>query len=126
MHIRVGVPYINNICLHLNNYTIYHLSFILKCDFKKSCHVFHRVSSHHKNPEILHVTRVLLPNMPLILMCGFPSSGKTKRSLELKEYFENEKDKAVTIVSENDFLNKVSSNDVFECYNFGHMLFDPC
>ncbi|XP_042877460.1 protein KTI12 homolog isoform X2 [Penaeus japonicus] len=50
--------------------------------------------------------------MPLILMCGFPSSGKTKRSLELKEYFENEKDKAVTIVSENDFLNK-EKNAIF-------------
>lgn len=67
------------------------------------------------NPELILVIRVLSINMPLIMLCGFPSSGKSKRSLELKEYLENEKNKTVTIVSENDFLNKVSNNNDFEC-----------
>lgn len=38
--------------------------------------------------------------MPLIIMTGFPSSGKTRRSKELAEFF-RERGKTVHIVSEN-------------------------
>lgn len=38
--------------------------------------------------------------MPLIVMCGFPCSGKTQRSWELKEYFENNTERKVHIVGD--------------------------
>ncbi|XP_017785166.1 PREDICTED: protein KTI12 homolog [Nicrophorus vespilloides] len=37
--------------------------------------------------------------MPLIVLCGFPSSGKSKRAQELKDYFEQQ-GKEVSIISE--------------------------
>lgn len=37
--------------------------------------------------------------MPLVVMCGFPSSGKTKRSIELKTYLEVEKKARVTVIT---------------------------
>lgn len=46
-------------------------------------------------------------NMPLLLLSGFPSSGKTKRATEIKEYLEIGKGKKVSIVSENDALGEV-------------------
>lgn len=44
--------------------------------------------------------------MPLVIVTGFPSSGKSRRARELKEYLEREKEKAVLIVSENDVVGK--------------------
>ncbi|ESP00407.1 hypothetical protein LOTGIDRAFT_200870 [Lottia gigantea] len=45
--------------------------------------------------------------MPLILMCGFPSSGKTKRTQELKQYLsENEPNRVVHLVTEDVDLSK--------------------
>lgn len=38
--------------------------------------------------------------MPLIVICGFPCSGKTRRAEELKEYFEQNRDKKVYIVGD--------------------------
>lgn len=46
-------------------------------------------------------------SMPLILLSGFPSSGKSKRAREIKEYLEAEKGKKVTIVSENEAIGEV-------------------
>lgn len=43
--------------------------------------------------------------MPLIILTGFPSSGKTRRSQELADYF-RERDKTVHIVSENAAIPK--------------------
>jgi len=40
--------------------------------------------------------------MPFIILCGFPCSGKTSRSLELKEYFEKTKRLRTVIISEHD------------------------
>ena len=40
--------------------------------------------------------------MPFIILCGFPSSGKTSRSLELKEYFGNTRNLRTVIISEHD------------------------
>jgi protein KTI12 len=41
--------------------------------------------------------------MPLVLMCGLPSSGKTNRTNELKEYFEKHSDKTVYIINDMNF-----------------------
>jgi len=40
--------------------------------------------------------------MPIIILCGLPCSGKSRRSLELQEYFENTKHLRTIIVSEHD------------------------
>lgn len=38
--------------------------------------------------------------MPLIIMCGYPCSGKTRRAKELKTYFEHNSDRKVHIVGD--------------------------
>lgn len=38
--------------------------------------------------------------MPLIVMCGYPCSGKTRRAEELKVYFEQNCDRKVHIVGD--------------------------
>lgn len=38
--------------------------------------------------------------MPLIVICGYPCSGKTRRAEELKVYFEQNCDKKVYIVGD--------------------------
>ncbi|XP_050697460.1 protein KTI12 homolog [Eriocheir sinensis] len=50
--------------------------------------------------------------MPLVLLSGFPSSGKTRRAREIKEHLETEKGKKVTIVSENEAVGE-DKNGVF-------------
>lgn len=48
--------------------------------------------------------------MPLAIFCGIPSSGKTKRALELKKYLEDKyKSKVVLINEENLELKKTES-----------------
>lgn len=44
--------------------------------------------------------------MPLIILTGIPSSGKTTRANELKDYFESKRDKKVEIISEVDAIVK--------------------
>ena len=50
--------------------------------------------------------------MPFILICGFPSSGKSKRAEELKNYLEQEHKKSVTVIS--DHNTGVNRNEVYE------------
>ena len=38
--------------------------------------------------------------MPLIVMCGFPSSGKTRRANEIKDYFEKNTERKLHIVGD--------------------------
>ena len=38
--------------------------------------------------------------MPLIIMCGFPCSGKTRRAVELKHYFEQNAERKVHVVGD--------------------------
>lgn len=38
--------------------------------------------------------------MPLIVMCGYPCSGKTRRAEELKVYFEERCDRKVHVVGD--------------------------
>ena len=40
--------------------------------------------------------------MPLILLTGFPASGKSTRTQQLKDYFSSVLGKNVVVVSEND------------------------
>ncbi|XP_078034903.1 protein KTI12 homolog [Augochlora pura] len=44
--------------------------------------------------------------MPLIIVTGIPCSGKTTRTTELKEYFENKVNKRVEIINEIDVVTK--------------------
>lgn len=52
--------------------------------------------------------------MPLIILTGYPSSGKTKRSKEFAEFF-REKGKTVHVVSENAAIPKAgfTKNEYF-------------
>ncbi|CAG4957985.1 unnamed protein product [Parnassius apollo] len=45
--------------------------------------------------------------MPLIIICGTPTSGKTTRAKELKEFFENKHGKIVEIISEEEAITKL-------------------
>ncbi len=38
--------------------------------------------------------------MPLIVMCGYPCSGKTRRAEELKVYFEQNTNRKVHVVGD--------------------------
>lgn len=49
--------------------------------------------------------------MPLIVICGFPSSGKTTLCNQLKEFLE-EKNKKVVIVSENILVDE-KKNEIY-------------
>lgn len=42
--------------------------------------------------------------MPLILLTGFPASGKSTRAQQLKEYFIKVSGKNVVLLSENDIV----------------------
>lgn len=54
--------------------------------------------------------------MPLIIIVGTPSSLKSTRAMEIKEFFEKEKQKTVYIVSENDIIKDsgISKNSVYQ------------
>lgn len=45
-------------------------------------------------------SQALSENMPLVILCGYPCSGKTKRAEELKNYFENSRGKTVHLTSD--------------------------
>uniref|UniRef100_A0A1B0CVD6 Protein KTI12 homolog n=1 Tax=Lutzomyia longipalpis TaxID=7200 RepID=A0A1B0CVD6_LUTLO len=53
--------------------------------------------------------------MPLIVMCGIPSSGKTTRAKELEKFFKDKKNITVHIVSENQCCraHNFLKNDLF-------------
>ena len=50
--------------------------------------------------------------MPLVLICGFPSSGKTTRATELKEHLEDKCKKVVNIISDHSL--GVNRTNVYE------------
>ena len=49
--------------------------------------------------------------MPLIVLCGYPSSGKTTTTSKLKEFFEKKNIK-VKVISEN-FLVDEKKNEIY-------------
>ncbi|XP_067004053.2 protein KTI12 homolog [Anabrus simplex] len=53
--------------------------------------------------------------MPVILITGIPSSGKSYRCNELRTYFENERKRKVLVISENEIIrsSKTDKNDAF-------------
>ena len=53
--------------------------------------------------------------MPLVIITGIPSSGKTTTALKLKEFLESTKKFPVHLVSENEILNRESGhrNEIF-------------
>lgn len=48
--------------------------------------------------------------MPLVLMCGYPCSGKSTRSQEIKKFFEQDYNKTVHIVSDDDIIKSSGIN----------------
>lgn len=54
--------------------------------------------------------------MPLIVIVGGPGSGKSTRAIELKNFFESQKQKVVHVVSENEIIKDsgIPKNDVYE------------
>lgn len=48
--------------------------------------------------------------MPLIVLSGILSSGKTNRALELYDYFVYKRNKKVHLISENSIINKAGFN----------------
>lgn len=54
--------------------------------------------------------------MPLIIIVGCPSSGKSTRAGELKQFFESQKQKVVHVISENEIVKSsgMLKNDVYE------------
>lgn len=48
--------------------------------------------------------------MPLVLMCGYPCSGKSTRSREIKKFFEEDYNKTVYIVSDDDVIKSSGTN----------------
>uniref|UniRef100_T1GGT5 Protein KTI12 homolog n=1 Tax=Megaselia scalaris TaxID=36166 RepID=T1GGT5_MEGSC len=57
--------------------------------------------------------------MPLIVVCGFPSSGKTSRAIELYNYFKDKKSKKVVLISENHLVQN-SHYDKNEYFSNAH------
>lgn len=53
--------------------------------------------------------------MPLILITGIPSSGKSTRALQIKSFFEDVHEKTVHLVNENDIItaNRAEKNALF-------------
>lgn len=58
--------------------------------------------------------------MPLILITGYPCSGKTTRALELKSYFEEYQKDVVLINEENLSINKI---DAYKGFFQNYILF---
>ena len=74
------------------------------------------LSSYHKNKphqftpnlkKIYLIVKFFRQKMPLVVITGVPSSGKTTRANELKEFFEKNK-KQVFVVSENEQITKAN------------------
>ena len=50
--------------------------------------------------------------MPLVVITGYPSSGKSRTCQRLSDFLTKEKSKVVRIVSENDFVD-ADKNEIF-------------
>jgi protein KTI12 len=62
--------------------------------------------------------------MPLILITGIPSSGKSTRALQIKSFFEDKHERNVYIVSENDII--ASSGTEKNIIFLGKSVLVPC
>jgi len=59
--------------------------------------------------------------MPLVLMVGIPSSGKTTRALELEQYFKEEHKQNVVVINE-EFL-KMDKNQSYKSKKMAKSVF---
>lgn len=68
----------------------------------------------NSEPSKKHSASIFV-NMPLIIICGCPASGKTTRANELREFFEVQKKKVVHLVSENEITRSsgMSKNEIY-------------
>uniref|UniRef100_A0A1B6L1A0 Protein KTI12 homolog n=1 Tax=Graphocephala atropunctata TaxID=36148 RepID=A0A1B6L1A0_9HEMI len=55
--------------------------------------------------------------MPLVILTGFPCSGKSKRSKDIETYFKIEKGKEVHIVSDNNVIGSTNITKSDLCFN---------
>ena len=53
--------------------------------------------------------------MPLIVVSGFPASGKTTRSKELADFLRKEWSKEVNIISEHDIVKDEDKDYTYSC-----------
>lgn len=60
--------------------------------------------AHLRETETLKTLKKL--EMPLIVITGYPSSGKSKTCQALKEFLEKEKQKVVHVISENEYIDE--------------------
>lgn len=69
----------------------------------------------YESTHRLHCNRNQNKNMPLIILAGLPSSGKSYRANELKEYFSGSKAKVVKVISENEAVPRAgyAKNEYF-------------
>lgn len=53
--------------------------------------------------------------MPLVILTGFPCSGKSTRSEEIKQFLKVNKEKEVFVVSENNVMkaSNISRNELY-------------
>lgn len=51
--------------------------------------------------------------MPLVILCGYPCSGKSQLAEELKEYFSNEKRRDCMIISDEQSLSDLGRNKLY-------------
>lgn len=59
-----------------------------------------REEEHVEKHEYHPVNQTFCNKMPLIVMCGYPCSGKTRRAHELREYFTQNTERQVHIVGD--------------------------
>nr|ACO11022.1 KTI12 homolog [Caligus rogercresseyi] len=52
--------------------------------------------------------------MPLVIITGIPSSGKTRTAIQIQEFFERQKGKKVILISELNEAKSKSRNDIFK------------
>ena len=51
--------------------------------------------------------------MPLVLICGYPSSGKSRIAGQIKDYLESDKQKVVKVITENSYVNHHMKNEIY-------------
>lgn len=56
-------------------------------------------------------TQAYWENMPLIIICGFPCSGKSRRARELRDYFRENTNKHVEVIG--DEMRTADKNSVY-------------
>ena len=67
------------------------------------------------NSVLLQLLLVEALTMPLVILSGFPASGKTTRAKELAEFMRKEWPKNVIIISEHEFVKDEDKDYTYSC-----------